>query len=160
MRKFLVLGHARHGKDTVAEYLAKELGLSYKGSSEVCAEFIFKELAGYKSVQECFEDRSNHRVEWFQIITDYCRTDKARLGRLIYETNDIYSGVRAKDELDAVIEEFSPFVIWVDAAFRLPLESNKSMQLLPYADYRYIDNNKDEEHLYKQLDKLIGDLNG
>ena len=151
--KFLVLGHARHGKDTVAERLAISLKLSYKGSSEVCAEFI-KDKLGYDTAEECFKDRVNHRAEWHKLIAEYCVEDKARLGRLIYQDNDIYCGIRAQDEVDAVIEEFDPFVIWVDATGRCPLEPADSMQLTYNHKWLYVDNNRDRDYLVAQITVL------
>ena len=38
--KFLVLGHARHGKDTVAEILRDEYGFTFTSSSLFCAEKV------------------------------------------------------------------------------------------------------------------------
>ena len=154
MRKILVIGHARHGKDTAAEFLAKILDLNYRGSSEVCAEFIFEELGCYSTVQECFNDRSNHRAAWHQLIAKYCKDDKARLGKLIYRDNDIYCGVRAQDELDSVIAEFNPLVLWVDASERLPLEPSDSMQLSYEPRFNFIDNNKSKGWMLKQLTRL------
>lgn len=41
--KFLVLGHARHGKDTVAEILRDEYGFTFTSSSLFCAEKVIWE---------------------------------------------------------------------------------------------------------------------
>lgn len=38
--KFLILGHARHGKDTVAEILSDEYGFAFASSSLFCAEKV------------------------------------------------------------------------------------------------------------------------
>ena len=38
--KVLILGHARHGKDTVAEILRDQYGLSFVSSSQFCAEHV------------------------------------------------------------------------------------------------------------------------
>ena len=38
--KFIVIGHGRHGKDTVGEMLADDYGLSFKSSSMFCAEKV------------------------------------------------------------------------------------------------------------------------
>lgn len=154
-RKLIVIGHARHGKDSVAQHLAQKLGLRYRGSSEVCADFIFellKDKYGYKTPLECFEDRVNHRAEWHNIIADYCKDDKARLGKIIFKDNDIYCGIRAQDELDAVMAEFDCLVLWVDASKRHPLEPTSSMQLrFDPERYEYLDNNGTYEELLEQL---------
>ena len=154
-RKLIIIGHARHGKDTVAEFLAKKLDLKFKGSSEICAEFVFEKLKdkyGYRSVKKCFNDRAHHRAEWHNIIAEYCKDDKARLGKLIFEENDIYCGIRAKDELEAVMAEFDCMVLWVDASKRMPLEPVDSMQLnFDPERFDYLDNNGTLEELLEQL---------
>ena len=51
--KLLVIGNARHGKDTVCDILREEFGYSFRSSSDFCAEkFIYAELKdryGYTS---------------------------------------------------------------------------------------------------------------
>lgn len=162
MRKLLILGHARHGKDTAAEYLAEKLGLSFDGSSNVCCEaFVFHALRdkyGYSTPFECFEDRVNHREEWHNLIADYCKDDKAKLGRLIYAENAIYCGIRAIDECEAVIEEFNPVVIWVDAAKRVDKEPKSSMQLTCNPSWINVTNNGTCGELLTKLDGVLSDI--
>lgn len=158
MRKILIVGHARHGKDTVAEFIASELGVRYKASSEVCAEFIKDAMGGYSTVQECFEDRANHRPRWHELIKYYCKEDKARLGRLIFDTCPIYCGIRDTAELDAVIAEFDPIVIWVAAEMRKPLESVQSMNIQYRQGWHRVHNNSTLEALAKRLKGLIKEL--
>jgi hypothetical protein len=99
----LILGHMRHGKSTFAEMLLDEYGLTFKDSSMACAEiFIYDELKdkyNYSSFEQCFEDRKQHRDEWFQLISDYNYPDKARLGKEILKRADVYVGMRSNDEL-------------------------------------------------------------
>jgi len=159
MRKILVLGHARHGKDTAAEYLAEKLGLTYAGSSQVCCDaFIFdalKDKYGYTTSEQCFEDRVNHRAEWHDLIADYCKDDKAKLGRLIYASNDIYCGIRAQDECDAVTEEFKVTVIWINAMSRVAPEPAESMQLRYHPAWIKIQNNGTGGEFLARLDRLV-----
>lgn len=119
--KTLILGHARHGKDTVAEMIHKISGLCFKSSSFACSEiFIYEELKdkfGYKSKEECFEDRHNHRELWHNMIANYNTPDKARLAKEILKDSDIYVGMRSNEEFqkckedrvfDIVIGVFNP----------------------------------------------------
>ena len=96
--KLLIIGHQRHGKDTLAEILNEEFGLRFKSSSLSAAEiFIYDELKykyEYKTPEECFEDRVNHRAEWYNMICDYNKDDKARLAKGILESADCYVGMR------------------------------------------------------------------
>lgn len=73
--RLLIIGPARHGKDTLAETMRDNFGLNFKSSSQACSDiFIFNELKdkyGYTTPEECFEDRLNHRAEWYQLICGY-----------------------------------------------------------------------------------------
>jgi hypothetical protein len=107
--KLLVIGHMRHGKDTVAEMIEEQTEMSFKSSSEMAAEiFIYDELKdkyGYSSFMECFEDRMNHRAEWHDLIKNYNNPDKARLAKEILKHNDMYVGMRSQAEIDKCIED-------------------------------------------------------
>jgi dephospho-CoA kinase len=131
--KILIIGHARHGKDTLAEILNKEFGLTFKSSSMAAAEiFIYatlKETYGYNTPDECFEDRVNHRKEWFDLITEYNSVDKTALAAEILSYNDMYVGMRdsaeiegcnAKGMFDFVVGVFNP---------SLPLEAPDSFNI-------------------------------
>lgn len=158
--KLIIIGYGRHGKDTVCEILEKQYEYSFKSSSEFCAEHvvypILKNTYGYESYKECYEDRHNHRVEWFNIISDYNKEDLARLGRYILAEYSIYCGLRRRDELDALKQQnICDFVIWVDASQRLPIEDSSSCTVGPdQADY-IIDNNYDLNHLNEEIGKFI-----
>ena len=102
--KILIISHKRMGKTTVANMLCEMTNLRFKDSSMAAAEiFIFDELKdkyGYETFKECFEDRVNHRTEWYNLICDYNKDDKARLAKEILKENDIYVGMRDKEEID------------------------------------------------------------
>jgi len=107
--KLLIIGHMRHGKDTVAEMIEEHTGMSFKSSSEMAAEiFIYNELKdkyGYTSFLECFEDRMQHRKEWHDLIKYYNNPDKAKLAKEILKHNDMYVGMRSQAEIDKCIED-------------------------------------------------------
>lgn len=103
-KKILILGHARHGKDTVAQMISDETGLKFESSSMAAAKiFIYeylKDKYGYKSFEECYEDRINHRKEWHDLICEYNKDDKARLAKDILKLNDMYVGMRSNVEIE------------------------------------------------------------
>lgn len=146
MPKLLILGHGRHGKDTFAEILGEEYGLKFKSSSYAAAEiFLFdklKEKYGYNTIEECFEDRHNHRPEWYESICDYNKDDRARLAKGILELADCYVGMRDRDEIiECMNQGLFDLIVWVDASERLPLEDASSFNITKDLADVIIENN-------------------
>ena len=146
--KLLVIGHGRHGKDTVSEILCNDFKLSFISSSMfACKKFIYddlKEKYNYNSFEECYADRHNHRSEWYEAIANYCVEDPSKLGKDIFSEHDIYCGLRNVREFVAMKEQnVFDACIWVDRSEHLPAEGSESMTLTSdMADY-VIDNNLD-----------------
>jgi dephospho-CoA kinase len=157
--KFLIIGSARHGKDTVAELLNEEFGLKFESSS-VSASKIFlydalKDKYGYKTPEECFEDRVNHRGEWKKMIYEYNDGDRARLAKKILEHSDCYVGMRDREEIDASVEQgLFDVIIWVDACERLPKESADSFNIDKSCADFIIDNNGTLEQLKFRVSRI------
>jgi hypothetical protein len=160
MLKLLVIGHARHGKDTVCDILKDRHAYTFESSSSFCSKlFIFdmlKDKYGYNSEQQCYEDRYNHRAEWYDAISAYNTPDAARLGREIFKNYNIYCGLRNKKEFYAMKNTgVFDYAIWVDRSDHLPLEDSTSMSLEQWmADYT-IDNNGSIENLVYNIEDLI-----
>lgn len=117
--KLLIIGKARSGKDTLAEYFKKEFGFTFKSSSEMACEiFLFDKLKdkyGYKTVEECVNDRVNHRAEWFDLIKEYNTPNESKLAKEILKRTDCYVGMRRKEELEACKKAgLFDAIIWVD----------------------------------------------
>lgn len=132
--KLLILGNMRHGKDTFAEILRDDFGLKFISSSQAAADiFIYdtlKDKYGYKTPEECFEDRMNHRQEWYEMICDYNKDDRARLAKGILAMADCYVGMRDRDEITECMNQgLFDLIIWVDASDRLPLEDASSFNI-------------------------------
>jgi hypothetical protein len=159
-KKLLVIGHGRHGKDTVCEMLRDKYGYSFESSSKFCSKlFIYdqlKEKYGYSDEEACYADRHNHRTEWYNAICDYNEPDASRLGREIFQAHDIYCGLRNKREFHAMKNTgVFDYAIWVDRSDYLPEESPSSMSLKQWmADYT-IDNNGTLAELEFNLEQLI-----
>ena len=159
--KILILGHARHGKDTVAEMINEDFGLDFKSSSMACAEiFIYdalKDKYGYKTFEECYEDRMNHRAEWHDMICEYNKDDKARLAKKILEDNDMYVGMRSDDEvIESKRQSVFDLIIGV-YDYRKPLESpdSFSINIWEHCDF-VIPNGTTLEDLYWRVNKTVG----
>ena len=157
--KILIIGNQRHGKDTFAEILNEVFGYKFASSSQSAADiFIYDELKtkyGYKTPVECFEDRVNHRGEWYNMICDYNKHDKARLAKSILEKSDCYVGMRDKEEIDECMKQgLFKLIIWVDASERLPLESADSFNIDRSCADLIVENNGSYEEFRDKVIRL------
>jgi len=157
--KLLIIGHARHGKDTCAEIMRDNFGITFISSSEAASKiFIFdtlKKKYNYKNPHECFVDRINHRTEWYNLICDYNKYNKTKLAENILLTSDCYVGMRNKDELDMCIKkDIFDLIIWVDASKRLPLENFDSINIESYYADFVIENNNSLKEFHKKILKI------
>ena len=151
--KLLILGYARHGKDTVGTHFQQYHDYKFVSSSWFVAKEVMWDVWGcavYDNIHEMFEDRVNHRVLWMQMISAYNTPDKTKTGRTMIERGyDMYVGMRRQDELDAcrqagVFDEY----LWVDRSEHLPPEEG-SMDIKYDPSYMVkIDNNGDLGDLY------------
>jgi dephospho-CoA kinase len=133
MKQILLIGHAQHGKDTTAEIMKELYGFRYESSSVAASRiFLFdvlKKKYGYLTPEQCYEDRVNHRDEWYDLICEYNSVDRARLAKEIMRNGDMYVGMRDDEEIqecrrqgvfDLVIGVFDP---------RKPLEPATSFNI-------------------------------
>lgn len=159
--KLLVIGHARHGKDTVCDILKERYGFKFTSSSDFCnAEIVFPVLQpkyNYTSLHHCYIDRVNHRKEWHDLIHEYNKD--ARLVKEILAKYDVYCGLRNLKEFQES-EHLFDYIIWVDASERLPYESPESMQLNQSMVDIVIDNNGDQDDLIAIIDNTVKNLKG
>jgi len=147
--KICIIGYARAGKDELARVFSKHFGVSFQSSSEAaCKLFIFdalKDKYGYKTWQECMDDRYSHRSEWYDLISDYNHSDPTRLAREILKTNDIYVGMRDDIELARCVGAgLFDLVIWVDGEKRVGVEPVSSCKVRKEHADIIIDNNGDK----------------
>lgn len=160
--KILILGNARHGKDTLAELFQEHFGLTFMSSSQASADFFLynqlKDKYGYTSPEECFNDRVNHREEWYLAICDYNKNNRARLAQDILKQTDCYVGMRDKEEFNECVKQnLFDIIIWVDASKRLPLELGTSFNInMSDADIIVENNGTFEEFIEKS--KRIGKI--
>ena len=160
----LVLGYARHGKDTVGEILRDKYGFKFTSSSMFVAQEVLWDHWGcavYKDFDEMYEDRVNHRVLWMQMISAYNTPDKTMTAKTMLERGfNLYVGMRRLDELRACQEQgIFDAVVWVDAGLRHPPETG-SMDITAdnaRADY-VIDNNGTLEDLEANVEQFVEQL--
>ena len=157
--KLLVIGHCRHGKDSLAEILNEEFGYTFESSSQSAANIflydLLKDKYGYKTPEECFEDRVNHRQEWYEAICEYNKDDKAKLAKGILERSDAYIGMRDREEIvESLRQGIFDLVVWVDASERLPMEDASSFNIDKSCADIIIENNNDYESFKKSVIRL------
>lgn len=158
--KILIIGSARHGKDSLAEILEEEYNLGFKSSSQAAAEIfiysVLKEVHKYKTPEECFEDRVNHRAEWHQLISDYNKEDRARLAKGILEHSDCYVGMRCHKEIAECRKQgLFDLVVWVDASERLPKEGKDSFNIEKSNADLIIENNGTLEEFEEKVKRIF-----
>lgn len=176
--KLLIVGHARHGKDTVGDWFVRK-GYTFVSSSRFVMEKAvwpeFKHRAGrkpspnethllpftysawpdYFDQEECFEDRDKFRAFWFECIAAYNRPDRSRLGRELFALYDMYVGLRNHHELNALkLHKAYDLAVFVDASERYPPEPSSSMSIKPWMADVIIDNNGTLEDLDNTLEVL------
>lgn len=157
--KLFIVGHGRHGKDTMAEQLKDDFGLSFADSSMFMAERLVWETLDYEfgikyeTAEECWQDRHNHRDKWYRIISEFNRKDRTRLSREIFQSNQIYVGIRNRDEFLAS-KHLADLSVWVDAGLRLPPEPNNSMTILREDADIVIENNGSLITFQEKVDRL------
>ena len=155
--KLLILGHAEHGKDYAAILFKKYSGMLFQSSSEfaneICVFPRLREKYGYKTKEECFEDRRNRRAEWLDLITEYNNKDRARLTSEILEVNDMYVGMRNEQEFE-VAKDLFDLVIWIDASKWVSPEGKDSCTInMKVADI-VITNSGSKKDFKKKIKRL------
>jgi hypothetical protein len=162
--KLLIIGYARHGKDTVGEILRDQYGYKFISSSEFVGREVMWDnwgVAKYADFDEMFADRVNHRVLWMEMISAYNTPDKTKTAAtMISRGYDMYVGMRKLDELRACQEnKIVDYVVWVDASDRHPPETGSMDITLENSNADLIiDNNGSREDLDVQVYKFLGEM--
>lgn len=152
--KILILGHARHGKDSAAHFIAGLTGFEFQSSSMfACEKFLFERLKdkyNYKTPRDCFNDRHNKREEWYNSIKEYNTPDKSKLCRELLKEYDIYIGMRDDKEYESSKNLFD-YIFWVDASGRKPKDPTMKIEY-DEDDHILINNNDSLEYLFHEIE--------
>ena len=160
--KLLVIGQGRHGKDTFCEIANKYFGLTFESSSHfACKKFIFDYFSDkYNTIEECYNDRHNHRKLWYDLICEYNKGDQSRLAKELLKEYDIYCGMRSIEEFKGSKKLFD-LIIWVDATDRLgKTESEDSNTITKSNADIVIENNGTLLEFERKVIKLLRLLTG
>lgn len=157
--KLLIIGYARHGKDTVAEMLHKKHGFKFMSSSEFVGREVIWDNWGkirYPTFEAMFEDRMNWRKQWMEMISLYNTPDKSRTASTMLSRGyDMYVGMRRLDELISSRSLFD-HAVWVDRSDHLPPETGSMDITERNAQWDYkIDNNGTLADLERNVDSFV-----
>ena len=153
--KLIIIGLGRHGKDTASEFLRDEMNYNFCSSSWFVAEKavypLLKRKYNYSTLQECYDDRHEHRADWFNIICEYNNPNPAKLGTELFKEHDIYCGLRNVAEFEAMKKNgVFDYCIWVDAFDRLGQTEDKSSITLSKSDADFVVYNNDSLESFKE----------
>lgn len=129
--KLLILGHARHGKDTVLELLRADHGFQYRpATSIICEQIVYPVLAPLYpgGPVQCEADKDGHRQTWFDLVRAHLATHgQDWLVRETLKHGDLFAGTRSRSEYEATRHLFD-FILWVERK-GYPEEPSTSMEL-------------------------------
>ena len=137
----MVLGYGGHGKDYFGEILNEEKGYTFISPSWfTAANVVYPKMKHlYNSVEECYNDRYNHREFWYRTINDYNQPTLSKVGEGIFAQYDICCGVRDREELFAIRDKkIYNYSFWVDACERLGVTEGKGSMTVTKDDADFI----------------------
>jgi hypothetical protein len=140
--KLNINGYAQHGKDTVADLFCEEAKLVKVSASHIYARLIrdLGVLGPYESVEACYQDRVNHRKEWYNFIRRETKSNPFFFVDMCLYEGDMYVGHRSQWEFEQTRCAFDA-TIWVDASGRgMPQEPEDSCDLTVHGHDYVIDN--------------------
>lgn len=174
----MIVGYARHGKDTVADMLKDHYGFHFVSSSYFMAERVIlpkmleawdifnDEERGrnrsqpvwppYADLDECYADRVNHRQYWYDTIAAANEEDPSYLSREIFSEYDLYVGNRNRREFNAAkCAGLFDFSVWIDRSEHEGLEDKSSNTLEPWMTDYTLDNNGTPEQTLRNVHSLM-----
>ncbi len=161
-RRILIIGHAQHGKDTVAEMLRDFYGIRFASSSQFAInKAVWPMVQGrgsWESAEALYADRANHREMLYHASRAYNLIPGPSLAEQMFDEGyDCYVGMRSPEEF-AVSRHVFNAVVWVDASKRKPLESPASMGLTVSMATHFVNNNGNLLRLQERVKDLAYEL--
>jgi hypothetical protein len=160
----LIIGFGGHGKTTVAEILCEKLNWTQGESLYLVEMFIFDEMVkrgfNYSSPYECWLERSKHRLLFQEIILNFNTPDKTKTTKMIFENNEIFTGMRNVTEFSSgYFSGLFSVIIYVDAQERLGIEEPNDCTIPKNISHLIIENNDSKEDFLIKIENLVHVLN-
>lgn len=164
--KLRINGYARHGKDTVADIVAREYGLVKPDASRIISRYLItsrlpkdwycapdgSSLLLSEQVEAAYQDRVNHRTGWYNFVSDM---GAETLCLEVMREGDIYCGERRRESFELTKGLFDAS-IWVDATGRgLGPEPTASCDLTAEGHDYILYNDGTEEELIDRVHAMI-----
>lgn len=161
--KIMLMGEGDCGKGTFSHFVSTEYGLKCRSSSyHACELFMFEKLKkqyGYDTPLECYNDRRNHRAEWYEGIYAFNKNHLTALAESLFSQFDIYDGVRHKLEFEAIKKaNLFDLSIWISAGERTNGESSDSISVTKEMADIIIMNNGTEDEFLSKIRRLFDHL--
>lgn len=159
MARILIVGHGRHGKDTLAGLINLHLNHRFRGSSQVAAtEVIYPLMSNfYSTPDEAFNLRHDNRELWTALIRDFNRGDKARLAKIVCDGGFGYTGLREWEEVKECFRQgIFTHVIWIE---RPDIPENDPTMTFTFKDLLDEQSTYRNYHLMYVKNRGIEDLN-
>jgi hypothetical protein len=113
VKRILIVGHGRVGKDTACEYLARITHLRFAGSTSVYLARYVAERLGV-SEQEAYLTRHSNRNFWHRVGNEVRRRDPGLLIRESLLHAEIVGGVRDLEEINICRQEhLVDLIVWI-----------------------------------------------
>lgn len=150
IKKLLIVGYGRHGKDEAAQYLSTVTQLKYAGS---CSWAALPLMADYLGIhpQAAWEQRSQNREAWKSHLDELRRYNPTRILELALRSGDIVAGIRDKVELVGAREKgLIDYVLWIH---RPGFPEDPTVTFDEFDCDESIDNNGDLYKFHEDLER-------
>lgn len=122
LKRILIVGNGRAGKDTACEYLAKVTQLRFAGTTSIyLAKYVAARLG--VSDEEAYKTRHLNRNFWHRVGNEIRRQDPGRLIRESLQNAEIVGGIRDLEEIAVCKREhLIDLIVWIENK-RVPRDS-------------------------------------
>jgi len=117
MKKLIINGHARHGKDYLAAAVSEELGLVHLNASMYFAEKYVEPAFNYGCVELAYKDRVNKRALWYEMMRMHDWQQN------FMQLSDVFTGhrnIEEHQEMHKTLDCLAVFVVWSEKPWEDP----------------------------------------
>lgn len=158
--RIAIVGHGGSGKSEVSRYLSNALKLRYSGigTSRYAADHIFKcsrsafPLPHYNNVEECYEDRRNHRKAWAMVIDKLEKDNPLGYYAALLQQSDVIDGLRRNSVLEAFVSARAVDLV-IQVVRDVPVDP--TYEISPNLIDLVVPNYGTTPELHRRLDRIL-----